>query len=217
MRVGAIDDRSFKQWAVKRAKDAQYLINFGPGIVRAARAACPKGDNDAADRLAAHLAHALDALVKGGSTDTLEYLPERERERLLVDWQPSPLPVDVRGLPAVVAAAAGDGRAEAVADADSSWSYGRLLRAAGSIARRLRGDYEVGKGDFCGVLCERGPDLVAALLGVNASGAAYVPLDAVYPTSRLEAMLEDSRAKCVIGNAALTSTRIPSMLSLIHI
>ena len=40
------------------------------------------------------------------------------------------------------------------------------------------------------------------------------PLDAVYPTSRLEAMLEDSRAKCVIGNAALTSTRIPSMPAL---
>ena len=82
-----------------------------------------------------------------------------------------------------------------MADADQSWSYGRLLRAAGSIARRLRSDYKVGRGDFCGVLCERGPDLVAALLGVNASGAAYVPLDAVYPTSRLEAMLEDSRAK----------------------
>ena len=63
------------------------------------------------------------------------------------------------------------------------------------------------------MLCERGPDLVAALLGVNASGAAYVPLDAVYPTSRL-AMLEDPRAKCVIGNAALTSTRIPSVPAL---
>ena len=50
--------------------------------------------------------------------------------------------------------------------------------------------------------------------GVVAAGAAYVPLDAVYPTARLEAMLEDSRAKCVIGNAALTSTRIPSMSAL---
>ena len=81
-------------------------------------------------------------------------------------------------------------------------------------SKTTRSDYKVGKGDFCGVLCERGPELVAALLGVNASGAAYVPLDAVYPTSRLEAMLEDSRAKCVIGNAALTSTRIPSMPAL---
>ena len=214
LRVSSIDDRSFKQWALKRAKDAQWLVAMGPGVVRAARAACPKGDTDATDRLAAHLAGALDALVKGGSSSSLEYLPERERERLLVDWQPAPQPVDMRGLPAVVAAAAGDGRAEAVADADSSWSYGRLLRAAGSIARRLRSDYNVGKGDFCGVLCERGPDLVAALLGVNASGAAYVPLDAVYPTSRLEAMLEDSRAKCVVGHAALTSTRIPSMPAL---
>ena len=53
LRVGPIDDRSFKQWASQRAKDAQYLIAFGPGVVRAARAACPKGDLDAADRLAA--------------------------------------------------------------------------------------------------------------------------------------------------------------------
>ena len=209
---GATDERSFKRWAAQRAKDAQWLIAFGPGVVRVARA--PSADKDAADRLAAHLAGALDALLRGGDSASLQYLPARELERLLVDWQPTPQPVDERGLPVVVAAAAGDGRAEAVADADSSWSYGRLLRAAGTVARRLRKDFGVGKGDYCGVLCERGPDLVAALLGVNAAGAAYVPLDAVYPTARLEAMLEDSRAKCVVGHAPLTSTRIPSVPAL---
>ncbi|KAK7254537.1 phosphopantetheine binding protein [Aureococcus anophagefferens] len=108
-----------------------------------------------------------------------------------------------RGLPHLVALAAGlDGAGEAVVVSKGRggferWSYGRVLRAAGAIADALveRG---AGPGSYVGVLLDRGPELVAGLLGVLASGAAYVPLDKVYPTNRLEAMLEDSKAVVTI-------------------
>ncbi|KAH8069399.1 hypothetical protein JL721_5958 [Aureococcus anophagefferens] len=74
------------------------------------------------------------------------------------------------------------------------WSYGRCF-SAGRDRRRCRRWRGPG---YVGVLLDRGPELVAGLLGVLASGAAYVPLDKVYPTNRLEAMLEDSKAVVTI-------------------
>ena len=70
------------------------------------------------------------------------------------------------------------------------------------------------KGTYVGVLMDRGPELVAALLGVLACGAAYVPLDAVYPTSRLEAMLEDSKAPVTGTTARLKAKRLPEFACL---
>jgi amino acid adenylation domain-containing protein len=49
-----------------------------------------------------------------------------------------------------------------------------------------------------GVFLPRGADLVAALLGVAKSGAAYVPLDPVYPKGRIADILEDARPVAVI-------------------
>ncbi|OEV22813.1 hypothetical protein AN220_27670, partial [Streptomyces nanshensis] len=48
-------------------------------------------------------------------------------------------------------------------------------------------------------LLDRGPDLVAALLGVLASGAAYVPLDPGYPAERLRHMTDDAAVRLVVA------------------
>ncbi|WP_156441151.1 AMP-binding protein, partial [Burkholderia sp. ABCPW 14] len=54
-----------------------------------------------------------------------------------------------------------------------------------------------------GVCVERSPDLVVALLAVLKAGAAYLPLDPAYPRERIDYMLLDSRAQCVIASRAL--------------
>jgi myxalamid-type nonribosomal peptide synthetase MxaA len=50
------------------------------------------------------------------------------------------------------------------------------------------------------VLLERGPDQIAAWLGVLKSGAAAVPIDPAYPEERRRQLVEDSGAVVVIGD-----------------
>uniref|UniRef100_UPI001C851922 AMP-binding protein n=1 Tax=Paractinoplanes polyasparticus TaxID=2856853 RepID=UPI001C851922 len=51
------------------------------------------------------------------------------------------------------------------------------------------------------VVMDRGPDLVAALLGVLKAGAAYLPIDPGYPTERIAFMLADSRTTVLLGHS----------------
>lgn len=69
----------------------------------------------------------------------------------------------------------------------------RIARAAANLAA-----IGVGKGDIVGVLLDRGPDLVVALLAVMKAGAAYLPLDPTHPPARNEAILEDAEARWLI-------------------
>lgn len=67
-------------------------------------------------------------------------------------------------------------------------SYAALNERANRIAHELiaRG---AGAGTRVGLCLPRGPDLIAALLGILKSGAAYVPLDPEYPPPRLQRIL----------------------------
>jgi len=84
-------------------------------------------------------------------------------------------------------------------------SYRELERSANRLAHHLR-DRGVGPGSVVGVCLERSPDLIVSLLAVLKAGAAYLPLDPLYPTDRLTFMLEDSAARLLIGRAELAGT-----------
>src|SRR6185437_11793109 len=58
-------------------------------------------------------------------------------------------------------------------------------------------------GDPVAVLVPRSADSVAAMLGVLAGGAMYVPVDASYPADRVRSMLADAAPRVVITTAAL--------------
>jgi amino acid adenylation domain-containing protein len=75
--------------------------------------------------------------------------------------------------------------------------YGQLARVARGVAYQLarRG---VGPGDVVAIFAERGPALVYALLGVAQSGAAFLILDAAYPSARLLACLHQTRPVALI-------------------
>jgi len=76
-------------------------------------------------------------------------------------------------------------------------SYKNLADRIEAIAAEL--DIQrAGPNDLVGVLISRNLDLVPALLGVNLSGAGYVPLDPFFPANRLEYIIADSGLKHLI-------------------
>jgi amino acid adenylation domain-containing protein/non-ribosomal peptide synthase protein (TIGR01720 family) len=84
-------------------------------------------------------------------------------------------------------------------------SYGELDRWSDRIAQRLL-DMGV-RGDECIGLCvERSPGMIAALLGIWKAGAAFVPLDPVYPAERLRYMLDDAQVRVVVSDTVSLAT-----------
>ncbi len=87
--------------------------------------------------------------------------------------------------------------APAVADGGGSLSYRQLDALVDQVAGELAA-LGVGPGDRVAVCLERSRAVPAALLGVLARAAAYVPLDPRYPVDRLRYVLEDARPKAVV-------------------
>jgi amino acid adenylation domain-containing protein len=132
----------------------------------------------------------------------LPIMDRAERELLLADAArtaapPPPFP-DVVSLVRAQRAARPD--ATAVSFGPASLTYRDLAAVVDRVAAALRAA-GIGAGDRVGVLLERRPDLPAALLGVMASGAAYVPLDPSYPLARLAQIVEDADLAALLTSA----------------
>ncbi|MFI1769793.1 AMP-binding protein [Streptomyces sp. NPDC020800] len=91
----------------------------------------------------------------------------------------------------------------AVVEDDRSVGYGLLWDAAHTVSALLR-DTGVRAGDIVAIALPRGPELVAAVLGVWLTGAAYLPLDAAHPEERIRFQLSDSGAKVLVATEAMT-------------
>ena len=92
--------------------------------------------------------------------------------------------------------------ATAIREAGRAISYATLERQSNRIAHALR-ERHGPLGRPVGVCCQRGPTLIAALLGVCKSGAPYVPLDPTYPPARLRQMIAVAELSAVITQGAL--------------
>lgn len=87
--------------------------------------------------------------------------------------------------------------AVAVVDGKTVLSFAELDLRARSVARRLamRG---AGAETVVAVCLPRSADLLATILGILRTGAAYLPLDPAYPADRLAYMVGDSGTKLLV-------------------
>ncbi|HTJ66845.1 MAG TPA: amino acid adenylation domain-containing protein [Actinospica sp.] len=141
-------------------------------------------DPSTAENLASDLAAALADLTADASAPL--GLPEPGPISALATRAPLP------GDPAETAVIRGDRRVTR-AELDA-WAW--------SIAARLR-DAGIGRGDIVPVLVPRGPETLAAWLGVLRSGAAYTPLSLGVPADRLAFVLADVGAKVVLTDESI--------------
>jgi amino acid adenylation domain-containing protein len=81
-------------------------------------------------------------------------------------------------------------------------SYAELDRRAEAVAAHLRA-LGVGANQVVGLRVERSPDVVIGILAILKAGAAYLPLDPVYPTERVGFMLQDAAVRVVLTQRGL--------------
>ncbi len=89
-------------------------------------------------------------------------------------------------------------------------TYGELDARANQLGRYLI-EQGIGPDDIVGVLLNRSPELVIAMLAILRAGGAYLPLATDYPAQRLAFMLKDSRAKRLITTDALHQTLLTTL------
>ncbi|MFE9727906.1 amino acid adenylation domain-containing protein [Streptomyces sp. NPDC005794] len=154
------------------------------------------------ERVIAALTEAVDR--PAAPAGTLDLLGADERARLL-DWgtgaEPEDAPRTYVELFEEQVARTPD--APAVTSPAGTLTYAELNRRANGVARWLADRTEgVGGAEiYVGVLAPRRPEVLAVLLGVLKSGAAYVPLDEQWPTDRVRRVLEDCRPALVVAPA----------------
>ncbi|KAK4451174.1 non-ribosomal peptide synthetase [Podospora aff. communis PSN243] len=80
------------------------------------------------------------------------------------------------------------------------WSYLDLAQRSHGVAHALA-ERGIGTGDLVAVCLPRGGELLATLLGIWRTGAAYVPIDPAYPVAYSRSMIDDARPKTVVCDA----------------
>lgn len=135
--------------------------------------------------------------------DDIPILPEEERQRILAASTGPEVEVVDQPVPALVdAQAARTPERLAVRSGGAALTYAELTARVDRVAQLLRAR-GAGRAQRIGVCLERGGDLIATLLGVLKTGAAYVPLDPSYPAPRLRFMATDAQLSLLVSTAPL--------------
>ena len=137
----------------------------------------------------------------------LSLLGSTEREQLLMQWSQGSTEEQVVELCVhrmVEAQVEKTPDAIAVELVGQRLTYRELNERANQLARHLR-SLGVGPEVATGILMERSPDLIIAVLAVLKAGGAYVPLDPASPLSRLQMILRDSAARVLLTEQTLAA------------
>ncbi len=167
------------------------------------------------DRLIGHYQTLLRGIAANPDArlDELPILTEVERSQLLVEFNQTQL--DLPRGPAgqslgvhelFAAQAARTPNALAVDDGQVQLTYSVLNSRAERLVARLRAA-GVSVESRVGVVAERTPEMVAAILAIWKSGGAYVPLDPRLPQERLDFLIDDTGASLIVGSEPLPLSR----------
>ncbi|WEV27777.1 amino acid adenylation domain-containing protein [Streptomyces sp. 71268] len=161
-------------------------------------------DDDAADRLLDWVVRLLTAFAAdpGQPHSAVDLLGPAERRRVLVEWNDTAHPVPAMTLvdlfeaqvartPDLVAAAYGDHAHTFAALNERANKLARVLVARGAGPERL-----------VGLTLRHSAEMMPAVLAIQKSGAAYVPIDPDYPGPRIAHLVSDSAPVTVVTTSA---------------
>ncbi|HVT71247.1 MAG TPA: amino acid adenylation domain-containing protein, partial [Trebonia sp.] len=231
----ASDDETARQWRVPGlevddlpldAGSAKFDLSLtfrsrrgrdgGPdGISGALEYAADLFDEGTVRALAGRLVRLLDQVAADPEqrVSGVRLLTAAEHESVVSRWNDTARDVPAALLPELFAAqAARTPDAVALVSGGESWTYAELDARSSRLARYLIG-LGAGPERVVAVALPRSPDLVAAVLAVSKTGAAYLPIDPDYPADRIAYMLTDAAPVAVVtsrqaGGHLVTESRL---------
>uniref|UniRef100_UPI000369955F non-ribosomal peptide synthetase n=1 Tax=Nocardiopsis potens TaxID=1246458 RepID=UPI000369955F len=177
----------------------------GGGLAANLRYATARFDRATAEGLAERFRQVLIALLVAPDVPVGEHevLTDAERSALLRGAGATARPVPAPGLARRIARTAAEHPDRTAVRAGSERvGYAELARRADAVAARLAAAGAV-RESVVAVALPRGADLVAALLAVGRTGAAYLPIDPDFPADRIAYMLADSGARLLVTTPEL--------------
>lgn len=158
------------------------------------------------ERMVEHLIRLLQGIAANldARIDELPMMGDSESHKLLVEWNATEMPYQADSqLQTLFELQAGlKPNAVAAVCEDATISYNDLNSAANRLAAYLSSQ-GIGTGKLVGIYVERSIDMLIALLGVLKSGAAYVPLDPLFPPERIRFMMNDAELSALITQSGL--------------
>jgi amino acid adenylation domain-containing protein/non-ribosomal peptide synthase protein (TIGR01720 family) len=137
----------------------------------------------------------------------------RERRRVLVEWNDTHRDRERTSIVDRVEAHARTAPdRDAVIHGVTKLSYAELDRRANKLAHRLRA-LGVGPGSRVVFATTRSPAMIAGILGIMKSGAAYVAVDPALPPERLAFLLADAAPHAVVSEASIADQIPPHDLA----
>ena len=167
-------------------------------------------DQATAETLGAYLTRVLAfaAADPDAPISDIDLVTSQDRQRLLVDWNDTALPLSGDTLPGLFEAqVARTPDATALVAGDTVLTFADLNARANQFAHHLiaRG---VGPESIVAVVLPRDAELVITILAVLKSGAAFLPVDPGYPAERIAFLVTDADPALVVTCGALAD-RLP--------
>jgi amino acid adenylation domain-containing protein len=180
--------------------------DYGSGFRLVAQVQSPIDPQSICNYMRAALEQLAGALASAPSVPVrkLDIMPGAERDQLLTELNATRVDYPRETLmhePFEAQARRAPGRT-AVRFGAMQLSYAELDERANRLAHALR-SRGVGRGQRVGLCVERGTDMIAAMMGILKTGAAYVPLDPSFPQERLSFMVQDAQPALLVSTSDL--------------
>lgn len=164
------------------------------------------------ERICSYMSAALEQLVvalEGAPTAplrSLAVLPEAERHQLLIEWTntKADFPQEAVLHQGFEAQAMRTPDRTALRFGTDAVEYRELNARSNRLAHAVRA-HGIGRGQRVGLCLERGVEMLVAVLGILKAGAAYLPLDPLFPPERLRFMAEDAQVALLVSTSPLAN------------
>ncbi|KEJ88168.1 class I adenylate-forming enzyme family protein [Sulfitobacter donghicola] len=102
-----------------------------------------------------------------------------------------------------------DGNSHYLLYADERWTYGAFCAEVRRVANVLGSSFGISKGDRVAIAMRNYPELLTLVLGISATGATVVFVNAWWTTEELDYALRDSEAKLVFADGPRIERLLP--------